>query len=240
MITTFDELAAHVQSKTFNNKALLSFSGGKDAWGTWLAIRDHFEVIPFFYYIVPGLEFVDEYLARCEKHMGCPIRQYPHPMLYTMLRTCTAQTPDRCWAIEHMGLAEFDKDDLHRFVEADTGLPHFSCYTALGLRAADSIQRGTYFKRRGPVNDERKVFSPIWDWNKARLLEALKKEGIALSPEYAWFGRSFDGPVLLYSWGLKKYAPRDYARLLEWFPMLESEVWRYERHRTQGGSAHAE
>lgn len=238
MITAFDDIIAHVQQKTFENKVLLSFSGGKDAWGTLVAIKDHFEIIPFYYYIVPGLDIIDEYLARCEKRLG-RIRRYPHPMLYNMLNSCTSQSPARIWAIEHMALPTFDKDYLHRCVENDAGLPEFSAYTALGLRAADSIMRGSYFKNHGAVSEKRKVFSPIWDWNKARLLDELKRHDVKLSREYALFGRTMDGPVLLYSWGLKKYAPRDYARLLEWFPMLEAEVWRYERYLAKGGSAHA-
>ena len=235
MITTFDEMIAHVQEKTYENNVLLSFSGGKDAWGTWIAIRDHFNVTPFYYYIVPGLEIIDEYLSRCEKRVG-KIRQYPHPMLYDMLTSCTAQAPQRCWTIEHLELPRFTKDDLHRCVENDCGFPEKSCYVALGLRAADSIMRGSYFKKHGPVDDKRKVLSPIWDWNKARLLEELKTDGVKLYKEYEFFGRTFDGPVLLYSWGLKKHSPRDYARLLEWFPMLEAEVWRYERHLAKGGN----
>ena len=239
MITTYAELISHVQDRTFEKNILLSFSGGKDAWGTWIATRDHFEITPFYYYIVPHLEFIDEYLSRCEKRLGCHIRQYPHPMLYDMLTSCTMQAPQRVWAIEHMGLPRFDKDFLHRCVEGDAGFPESSCYVALGLRAADSIMRGSYFKNFGPVDDKRKTFSPIWDWKKDKLVDALKKDGIKLSKEYLWFGRTFDGPVLLYSWNLKKYAPRDYARLLEWFPMLESEVWRYERMLKNGGKKDA-
>lgn len=233
MITSFDEIISHVHKKTYKNNVLLSFSGGKDAWGTWIAIRDKVEITPFYYYIVPGLEIIDEYLAKCEKRVG-KILQYPHPMTYQMLTSCTLQSPQRTWALEHMGLPRFSKDDLHRCVEADSGFPENSCYTALGLRAADSIMRSSYFKAHGPVDDKRKVFSPIFNWNKARLVEALCAEKIVLSREYELFGRTLDGPVLLYSWGLKQHAPRDYARLLEFFPMLEAEVWRYERHLSQG------
>jgi hypothetical protein len=238
MITTFDDLIAHVKKNTFENNVLLSFSGGKDAWGTWIAIRDHFTLTPFYYYIVPGIEIIDEYLAECEKRIG-RIRQYPHPMTYSMLNGCSFQSPARICALELMDLPTFDKDAIHRCVENDAGLPDFSAYTAIGTRAADSIMRGSAFKKHGPVNDKRKTFSPVWDWNKERLLAELKRNGVKLSREYTFFGRTMDGPVLLYTWGLKKYAPRDYARLLEWFPLLESEVWRYERYLADGGHAHA-
>jgi hypothetical protein len=239
MITAYDDIIAHIKKKTFQNKVLLSFSGGKDAWGTWIATREHFEIIPFYYYVVPGLEIIDEYLAECEKRLG-RIRQYPHPMLYDMLNGCCFQPPSRVRALERMELPTFTKDTLHRCVEEDCGLPEFSTYAALGLRAADSIMRGSYFKNHGPINDKRKVFSPIFDWNKARLLEELRRNDVKLSREYAFFGRTMDGPVLLYTWGLKKYAPRDYARVLEFFPLLESEVWRYERVLAQRGNHVAE
>ena len=42
-------------------KTLLAFSCGKDAVAAWLAIRDKFEeVIPYYLYLVPQFEFVDE------------------------------------------------------------------------------------------------------------------------------------------------------------------------------------
>ena len=228
-IFDFEEMIDHVHKETFEKNVLLSFSGGKDAWGTWIAIKNQgFNIHPFYYYIVPGLEIIDEYLHECEKIVG-KIRKYPHPMLYDMLTTCTMQPPQRIWALEHMDLPRFTKDDLHRYIEMDLDLPDDSCYVALGLRAADSIMRGSYFKRHGAVNSERKVFSPIWDWNKAKLIDELKKAKIKLSREYDLFGRTMDGPVLLYSWNLKQHAPRDYQKLLEWFPMLETEIWRYER-----------
>lgn len=236
MIDNFDDLIRHVQAKTHENHVLLSFSGGKDAWGTWLAIRDRFEIHPFYYYIVPDLEFVDEYLAHCEKVLGKRILQYPHPVTNDMLNGCTFQPPNRVWALQHLDPILYDNDPIHRCTESDSGLPEFSCYAALGLRAADSIMRSSYFKKYGPVDDKRKVFSPIWNWNKERLITELKRHGIKLSKEYVWFGRSLGCPILLYTWGLKQHAPKDYQRLLDWFPMLEAEVWRYERYLKNGGS----
>lgn len=237
MITTHNELIAHVKKKTWKNNVLLSFSGGKDAWATWIAIRDHFEVTPFFYYIVPHLSFIDEYMAYCEKKLGCKIWQYPHPGTMEMLFSFSFQPPERSFLLfEYMGLKEpFSKEECAKSCEADSGKPVDSCYTALGLRAADSIMRATHFRTHGPVNDKTKKFSPVWDWKKPRLIEALKKDNIKLSKEYLWFGRTMDTPVLLYLWNLKKYSPEDYKKVLEFFPLLESEIWRYERFLKNGG-----
>ena len=52
-------------------KTLLAFSCGKDAVAAWLAIRDRFdEVIPYYLYLVPHLEFVDESIDYYERFFG--------------------------------------------------------------------------------------------------------------------------------------------------------------------------
>ena len=229
MITDYKEIIKHVKKNTYKNNVLLSFSGGKDAWCTWITTKDHFELTPFYYYIIPGVEFIEEHLRNCEKIIGKRIRQYPHPMTYNMFYNCVFQPPGRKWIIECTDIPDFDKDVLNRSVEIDAGFPDFSCYTALGLRAADSIMRGTAFKNYGAVNVAKKTFSPAWDWKKDKLVSEIKRHNLPLSKEYKFFGRTMDGPVLLYSYQLKKHFPSEYKRLLEYFPFLESEIFRYER-----------
>ena len=42
----------------------LAFSCGKDSIATWLECRKHFtRVIPFYMYLVPGLQFIERSLA---------------------------------------------------------------------------------------------------------------------------------------------------------------------------------
>jgi hypothetical protein len=43
------------------------------------------------------------------------------------------------------------------------------------------------------------------------------------------FGRSFDGLDLRFLVPLKKHRPKDYAKVLEWFPLADLEVFRWER-----------
>jgi hypothetical protein len=43
------------------------------------------------------------------------------------------------------------------------------------------------------------------------------------------FGRSFDGIDLRFVVPLKERRPADYRRVLEWFPLVEAAVWKYER-----------
>jgi hypothetical protein len=233
------EIIQHVRENSPNpEKCLVAFSGGKDAWGVAFTLRDHFEIIPYYYYMVPGLEVVEEYLAYCEAKLGTHIVRLPSPVLHMMFEGMVFQAPERYPVLYAANLPQFDWDDVSRLAELSAGLPENS-WTAIGVRAADSIQRASAIKKHGAWNDSRRVFYPIWDWRKDDIVKALKDNGVRLSPEYQAFGRTFDGLYLLYAWNLKKHFPRDYARCLEFFPMMDLEVFRLERALEKYGSMDA-
>ena len=50
-----------------------------------------------------------------------------------------------------------------------------------------------------------------------------------LPVDYHMFGRTFDGIDYRFLAPLKKNRPADYQKVLDWFPLAEMEVWRYER-----------
>jgi hypothetical protein len=185
--------------------------------------------------MVPGLEVVEEYLAYCEKKMGARIVRLPSPVLHMMLDGMVFQAPERYPVLHAAALPQFHWDDVSRLAEISAGIPENS-WTAIGVRAADSIQRASAIKKHGAWNNGRRVFYPIWDWKKPDILDALKANDVKLSPEYKAFGRTFDGLYLLYAWGLKKHFPRDYARCLEFFPMMDLEIFRLERAIERYGS----
>jgi len=62
---------------------------------------------------------------------------------------------------------------------------------------------------------------------EARGGRPIAKEGLKLSAQ--WMKRSFDGIHVGYLGPIKKNAPQDYQRILDWFPLVEAEVWRHER-----------
>ena len=72
-------------------------------------------------------------------------------------------------------------------------------------------------------------YMPTWDWSKDKLLDTIERSGISLPVDYLWFGRSFDGLDYRFLGPLKRHAPRDYAKVLEWFPLADIEVWRHEK-----------
>jgi hypothetical protein len=102
-------------------------------------------------------------------------------------------------------------------------------FAVSGVRAADSPDRRVAIKRHGPVNHARRSFFPVYDWNKARLLDEIRASGLRLSPEYRLFGRSFDGIDYRFVRPIRDHYPADYDRIRAFFPLIDVELHRYER-----------
>jgi hypothetical protein len=222
---TGEELIRHIRSRS-GGTCLLSFSTGQHSTASWLALRPHFErIVPVFCYLIPELEFVEESLAYFEGFFGQRIHRMPHPSLYRMLRNFVLQPPERCALIEDMQLPEFSFDDVFAIVKADLGLPE-DTWTAIGLRRDDSPNRRAHIGRHGPLNERRRTFYPIFDWPKRRVLDTLRGAGVRLPEDYPLFGRSFDGIDYRFIKPLAERRPRDYARILEWFPLADIDIER--------------
>jgi hypothetical protein len=207
---------------------LLSFSGGKDSIAAWLQLRRYFKrIIPVYLYSVPGLHFVERGLAYFEDFFGTHIYRMPHPSMYRKLNALVFQAPERIKLIEEKRLFPFTYDDVFDMVRSHEDVP-FETYTALGVRAVDSLNRWANIKQHGAMNQKRATFFPIYDWSKERLLGDILASGCKLPAEYRIFGRSFDGLDYRFVKPMKDYFPGDYKRVLEMFPMVELEILRME------------
>lgn len=212
-------------------ETMVAFSCGKDAIAAWLSVRDHFDSVhPYYLYLVPGLEFVEESLTRYERFFGSKIRRLPHPSLHRWLNAGVFQPPERMLVIEQAGLPDHSYRDIRTVMIEDHGLPDH-CLVADGVRAADSPLRRVAIMTHGPVSINQGRYHPIWDMRKDDLIALFRKHGVKLPVDYELFGRSFDGIDLRFLLPLKRHRPDDYKRILEWFPLAELEVFRWEnRH----------
>lgn len=210
---------------------LIAFSTGKDAIGAMLAIREQFDsVTPFYMYTVPDLEFVEESLQYYERFFQTRIVRMPHDSLYRMMNNMVFQPPDRQTYIRNLDLPMPERDDIAYAVAFDMGLDPDITYTAVGVRKNDSITRRMAINKYGTVNHTKQIYYPIAEWSKQDLIAAIKHAGVKLSKDYQLFGRSFDGLDLRFTYQIKKHYPRDYQKILEWFPLVEVELYRYEFH----------
>ena len=225
---TGEEVIQDIRSRT--DSTLLAFSCGKDSIASYIAIRDHFDtIVPFYMYQIPGnLEFIEEALTYYEKKMGTHIVRMPHDSLYRMINNMVFQPPERQSKIKKLDFVEPSRDAASYAVAADNGLDPETVYTAIGVRANDSIQRRISIQKHGAINHKLRHYYPIFDWTKQRLIDAIKDSGLKLPVDYRIFGRSFDGLDLRFLYPIKKHFPRDYEKILEWFPMAEVEIYRYE------------
>lgn len=221
---TSEELCARLAET--HDTVLLSFSRGKDSIAAWLQCRKFFRrIVPYHLYLVPGLGFVDESLRYFEEVFGQKILNLPHPSLYRWLRNFVFQAPERLAAIEAARLPVFDLADINALIREEMGLGK-DVPTAVGVRMCDSLVRRAAIRMYGAENrgGTQKAFYPIFDWNKARTMEAIMNAGIRLPRDYEMFGRSFDGIDRRFLRPLRDKCPEDFERVLEWFPLAEMEL----------------
>jgi len=213
-------------------RVLLSFSCGKDSLAAWLSLREHdFGVVPYYLELVPGLEFVEHSLRYYERYFGTHIYRCLHPNFYRRLHDDWYQPPGRVAAIEHLSLPLFDYDDVADGVRRTAGMP--DAWQAVGTRKAESVMRARRMKSDG-FTESRRTCTPVMDWRKDDVIGCLKRNACPLPIDYELFGRSFDGLYARYLIPIRRRFPRDYARILEFFPLADAEIARY---RT--GVAHA-
>lgn len=209
---------------------LVAMSLGKDSIAANLALRQAgIETHLAYMYGIPGraplktLEFVDKTIHDLEAAFGQTIHLYPHPSLFRQLHGLVFQPPERCAVIEAANLVEPTYDELWALIRKDLDLPE-DTWCADGVRAADSPQRRAALTTHGPMKKRSLKVSPIFDWQKREVLGIIEEAGIPLPIDYEWFGRSFDGIDWRFLAPLKEHAPRDYERVLDWFPLADLEL----------------
>lgn len=208
--------------------AILAFSTGKDSIAAWLQMRKYFRrIIPYYCYTVPGLEFVEDSLKYYEDFFGCHIYRLPHRSMYRLLRNLVFQPPEHVTKIEALDLPGEDYDDaaigdiIRECEELSANV-----FVGTGVRMADSPMRRIGLKTHGAINRNAKRFYPVFDWKKADLLKAFDESGVKLPIDYKLFGRTFDGIDYRFLKPIKENFPRDYEKILTWFPLAELELFR--------------
>lgn len=209
-------------------QVVLAFSGGKDAIAAWIALkRAGVKVFPYFYYAHPHLEFINRTIDYFEQEFGEKILRVPAPGIYRWWKSCALASPEQLPVCVSASLPVYDANGLQAAVHWHLKLPE-TTFTALGVRAADSIFRRAMFKRSGAINHKARKFYPVWDWTKEAVRVEIAKAKLKLPIDYWLFGRSFDGLDYRFIAPVKKHFPNDYERLREYFPMIDAELKRAE------------
>ena len=231
-----DEVCEEVAKET--DTVLLSFSCGKDSISTWLQIKPFFKkVIPFYLYTVPHLGFVDRALDYYEDFFQTRIYSFPHPNGLKMIKNAMFGVP---FAAEYwinnsqIRFTEYDYRELENVIRSCDEVPE-EAYSAIGVRAGDSIQRRMAIKNNGAVHHGQKTFYPIAYYNPEDLCDMLEKSGVKLPPDYHMFQRSFDGFPDMFTRPIREYYPEDYEKIKEVFPLVDADIFRHDVRKRRTG-----
>jgi len=223
---TSEELCEKMAER-LNGVCLLRFSCGKDAIASYIQLRKYFhKIVPIYHYLHPDLDFINKSLSYYEEVMGTKIIRVPNQMLYKHLNSGLFQSKLSWAIIQKMQLPNFDNDDVNGYVKDDLGLED-NVMAAIGVRASDSLNRWRSINKFGAVNENRKTFFPVYDWNIERLVKEIKDSGIKLPVDYKIWGKSFDGLDYRFIKPLKDHFPDDYEKLKQFFPLIDVELKRY-------------
>jgi hypothetical protein len=222
------ELVQRVRSEV--DDLILYFSCGKDSIAMWLWLKQFdFNIHPVFLYMVPDLRSDQENLAYYEHFFGQRIMRFPHPLFYKMLNDLVYQPPERCAQILAFDLPYFDFGDLDQVI-ANGYLGGRPYYAAMGMRINDNLDRRMMMYKNGVLGSKgRRFYYPIWDWPMAQLGEVINNSGVKLPRAYEFSGRTVAAIDYYYMKPFRDAYPDDFLKILEWFPLLEAEFYRYER-----------
>lgn len=209
---------------------LLAFSTGKDALCAWVELRKYFpHITPVYYYMIPGLSFIEKSLSYYENFFNTKIIRLPNPNLYRMLDAGTYQTKSSWGVIDKYAFTKMNikREHLCEWVKDDFNIEK-EAYTAIGNRMFDSLQRYRSIKKFGAINDKIKTFFPVYDYKIADVVSSIKSAGVQLPVDYHIWGKTFDGLDYRFIKPLKDLYPDDYEKLKTFFPLIDTEILRYE------------
>lgn len=215
-----------------DRRALLSFSG-KDSLAAWLYLREHdFEVIPYWCYSVPGLSFDDEMIQYYEDYFQTHIYRFLHPASYGLLYALAWQPPDTVAPILRMRIPRnVDFAYIERQIIETLGLRE-DTFTAVGIRARDNLMRNRLVHQMGPLGlRRRRYWWAVWDFSLDDVLGIIRRHGVKLSRAYSIWGATGDIWDYRILKTLQEKEPADFARIVEMFPLIQAELFRYEQVR---------
>ena len=198
----------------------LFFSSGRDSCVMLDLASKHtpgqFKAV--FLYVVKGLEFQESFLRKTEQKYGIEILRYPSWDVSNYQR------------IHGKDVRRLKCSDMESSIRRQLDIP----WLAYGYRKDESMTRRA---RIGSLHNEanidykfKKIY-PIADFTKRKIEAYVKENKVALPREYAHGMRditAFKGPASVW---VKNEYPADWQKILETFPLVEAEAFRWENRQ---------
>lgn len=212
----------------FGPRMPISFSAGKDSIALAVAAKPFFdELVPVYFYHVPGLRFVERSLAYYEEHLfGRRIVRLPHQILWKDLVNGTDQPPHRYKVVEPLETHRHSFAKLNAAVRSSERLGEQVPFL-IGTRVADSALRRMSFVTHGPYSARRRTLWGIWNYTIEDVTRTIAGASLTLPPDYALWSHSFDGCQHQFLEAIRDHYPDDYETILRWFPLADTTFARW-------------
>lgn len=234
---TYEELIHTIIEIQGHRTCLLSFSTGKDSVAMFLRLYhsglfDKF--VLFYYYLIPDMSWINEYLDYFEKKYDLKIIRVPSPSLYRLLDNGVLQTPERLIGLDKLYMSgfsfkKFDYGDIARAVIHSENLPE-NTYMAVGVKENDSARRRMAMRKYGLINHNQKKYYPVFDFSNRDINDILDQYEEYLPEDYDLFGLTFDGLDYRFLKPIMDRKPADYEKIKEIFPLIDLMIHKRERY----------
>ncbi|MCL1937608.1 MAG: hypothetical protein FWF52_04335 [Candidatus Azobacteroides sp.] len=208
-------------------EATLGFSTGKDSVvGLDMLLKAGLKVIPIYFYVVPGLKFIEDNIKMYEDHFEQRIVRLPHPMLYDYIDHLDWQPYDRAKTIAKNANGHTSFRELTNAYLKCMDISGFE-YDCNCMKMADSLNRRLLLRKIPDVDEAKKIIYLTKYLTDKGCFDYIKAHNIPLTKDYEIWGRSWDGLKYDYTMGVKKFYPEDYETIKSYFPLIDAEIIRY-------------
>lgn len=209
---------------SITDSVLVSFSMGKDSIAVLDLCFKYFKTVQsFFMYMVPGLKFQEEALAKYEHHYHTKIIRVPHFETADFYRFGSFRDAD--YSVPRVKIRQ-----IYDYLRQKTGI----YWIAGGEKINDSIVRRAMLKHSGSIDEQRLRFYPIMYWTDKEVKQYIKMNGLLYPKFNRELGFSFHSLAGKELSAIKHIYPQDYERILKFFPEAAAGVLRYETYQQKG------
>lgn len=198
---------------------VLMFSTGADSIASFLRLRE-WGITPsalVYHYYVPDIPMVEAYLRYFEDKFNVRV--------YRIFGTLGCEAiGNGLFQLPGVGMEMFRKNGgIARTTKAMLNNAIMSQFSKdavmdVGLRYSDGMVRWKVLTEKGPLRGQE--FNPTASFTRTETRDLIADHGVKLPFEYRLIGRSFESIRWSISKTLRQNAPKTWAHLKEWFPMI--------------------
>lgn len=220
-----DPLSVVKAAKEFGiESVIVAYSSGKDSLATLdLCVKNFKRVVPYFMYLIKGLDFQEVHLKYIEAKYATNIIRVPDWRLCRIMRNGVARhiTP----SMDSMPSVKWS--DVENYIRNKTGLH----WIASGETQFESLaRRGMIQSSKNGIDIPRGHIYPVGYWKRQEIESYLSFHEIIIPCEYRVMTseRSFGGILMDEMHDIRKHYPEDYKKIKKLFPLADTQAIRYE------------